>query len=46
MAALTTLDYCDINEKVWIAENQMGLGNEGSSTEYSIKLCLYKMIYM
>lgn len=54
-AALTVLDYCDIDEVVTVTEykNQMGgnLGNamnlnESVTSEYTVGLCLYKIIYM
>ena len=54
-AALTVLDYCDIDEMVTVTEykNQMGgnLGNavnlnESVTSEYTVGLCLYKIIYM
>ena len=54
-AALTVLDYCDIDEVVTVTEykNQMGSNtvtsvnpNESVTSEYTVGLCLYKIIYM
>lgn len=54
-AALTVLDYCDIDEVVTVTEykNQMGSNtvtsvnpNESVTSEYTVGLCLYKIMYM
>lgn len=52
VAALTTLDYCDVDETVEVEDNQLNAANYSlycentdSVSTYSIKMCLYKMIY-
>lgn len=54
-AALTVLDYCDFDEVVTVTEykNQMSGNpgsalnpNEGVTSEYTVGLCLYKIMYM
>lgn len=54
-AALTVLDYCDIEEVVSVTEYRNEIGsnqgiagstNESVTSEYTVGLCLYKIMYM
>ncbi len=52
-AALTVLDYCSVDEVVAVSEPQNSAGSnhirangQTKTSEYTIGLCLYKIIYM